>query len=354
MSELDQLGFSDWFAERLDRDMAAVHDIARVASVHRESYTVTRGDGEVFAELSGNLLFRADSPEDLPTTGDFVYADFYDDDTHAIVHGILPRRTLLRRKTPGRSVEYQLLAANIDVAFVIQSLNENFNLRRLERYLVMVNEAGISPVVLLSKCDLLSAEEVAAAVSAVRGIAPHVQVIAFSNVDRRNLDAVMAFLAPGVTTCLLGSSGVGKTTLLNCVVGGDRYTTQGISKVQGKGRHTTTSRQLVRLDGGAMVIDTPGMRELGGIAVEEGLDETFAEIAELARGCRFSDCSHSGETGCAVGAAIEAGELSEGRYRNYVKMKKESAFNEMSRLERKKRDKSFGKMVKSVMKNKKR
>lgn len=352
MSDLKSIGYSDWFSSRVDDEKFATHGIARVVSVHKDSYTVSNGGAEIFAELSGNLLYSSESTSDLPTTGDWVYADFFDGDTHAIIYGVFPRKTLLKRKAAGKAVDFQLIAANIDVAFIIQSLNDNFNLRRLERYLVMVNECGIEPVILLSKCDLISKEEVVAIKNSVLDIAPHTTVMEFSNLNRDNIDSIIGFLKNGSTYCLLGSSGVGKTTLLNSIIGDEIFETKSVSKIQSKGRHTTTSRQLVRLKSGAMIIDTPGMRELGGMSVDDGLDETFSEIVELSQDCKFSNCSHTSEKGCAILAAINSGELSEQRYQNYLKMKRESEFNEMSYLEKRNKDKSFGKLIKSTMKNK--
>jgi len=354
MGDLKSLGYSDWFKNRVDDEMIAAHEVARVVSVHKDSYTVSKGGEEIFAELSGNLLYRTKSAWDLPTTGDWVYADFFDDNTHAIIYGVFPRKTLLQRKTAGKTVDFQLIAANIDVAFIIQSLNENFNLRRLERYLVMVNESGIEPIILLSKCDLIPTTEISEIKKKILDIAPHTLVIEFSNLNQENIDLVISVLKSQLSYCLLGSSGVGKTTLLNRIIGDEKYETQSVSRIQSKGRHTTSSRQLVRLESGAMIIDTPGMRELGSISVNEGLDETFSEITELSQRCKFSNCSHTNEKGCAILAAIKVGDLSEQRYQNYLKMKKESEFNQLSYFEKRKRDKKFGKMVKSVMKNKKR
>ncbi|MDA0865759.1 MAG: ribosome small subunit-dependent GTPase A [Cyanobacteria bacterium] len=352
MSELEFIGYSDWFKSRADEAKIAVHGVARVVSVHKNSFIVTKGEEEIFAELSGNLLYGAASSSDLPATGDWVYADFFDDDSHAIIHGVFPRKTLLKRKTPGKQVDLQLIAANIDVAFIIQSLNENFNLRRLERYLVMVNESEIEPVILLSKCDLVASDAINEIKQKVLGIAPQTSVIEFSNLSRANIDSIIGSLKCGYTYCLLGSSGVGKTTLLNRIIGEKKFETKAVSKIQSKGRHTTTSRQLVRLKNRAMIIETPGMRELGSMFVEDGIEETFSEISDLAHRCKFSDCSHTNEKGCAILAAIATGELSEQRYQNYLKMKKESEYNQMSYLEKRRKDKSFGKMVKSVMKDK--
>jgi ribosome biogenesis GTPase len=354
MSDLESIGYSDWFKSRMDEGKSAAHGVARIVSVHKDSYTVTKGGEDIFAELSGNLLYSSKSASELPTTGDWVYADFYDDDTHAIIYGVFPRKTLLKRKTAGKLVDFQLIAANIDIAFIIQSLDDNFNLRRLERYLVMVNESGIEPVILLSKCDLMPKEEVDEIKEKVLSIAPQATVITFSNLSRENIDSVARSLKSGYSYCLLGSSGVGKTTLLNSIVGNDKFETQSVSKIQSKGRHTTTSRQLVRLESGAMIIDTPGMRELGSMSVDDGLDETFSEILELSKSCKFSNCSHTNEKGCAIMASIKADELSEQRYQNYLKMKKESEFNQMSYFEKRKKDKSFGRLVKSTVKNKQR
>lgn len=350
MDTLKNIGFGEWFESRLDVGKAALHEVARVVAVHKDSYVVTKGHEEVFAELSGNLFYTANSPSDLPTTGDWVYADFHDDDSHAIIHGILPRKTILKRKSAGKLVDFQLIAANIDVAFIVQSVDLNLNLNRLERYLVVVNESGITPVILLSKSDLLSQDEIREIERSISDIAPQSSVIAFSNVNGENLDTIRDSLLCGHSYCLLGSSGVGKTTLLNSILGSEKFETKSIGKKTNKGRHTTTRRELIQLENGALLIDTPGMRELGTMSVDAGLDETFAEISELARYCRFGDCSHTNEKGCAVLAAVKDGELSEKRYENYMKMKNESAFNDMSYLEKRKKDKAFGKMVKNTMK----
>lgn len=354
MTNLKDIGYNDWFSQRGDAEKIAAHSIARVVSVNKDSYTVTTGGQEIFAELSGNLLYTTASAGDLPTTGDWVYVDFYDDDTHAIIFGVFPRKTLLKRKTAGKLVDCQLIAANIDVAFIVQSLNDNFNLRRLERYLVMVNESGILPVILLSKCDLVSKEQTDEIKNQVHGIAPQTSVMAFSNSNQHHIDSIIHSLDSQSCYCLLGSSGVGKTTLLNSLTGNEAFETQAVSKIKNKGRHTTTRRQLIRLDCGAMIIDTPGMRELGSLSVDDGLDDTFKEIVELSKTCKFANCSHTNEKGCAIVVAIANGDLPEQRYQNYLKIKKESDFNKMSYVEKRNKDRNFGKLVRSAIKNKKR
>ncbi len=352
MNKLESMGYDSWFRHQADEDKIAIHEVARVVSVHKDSYVVTKGHGDVFAELSGKLFYTADSSLDLPTTGDWIYADFYDDDSHAIIHGIIPRRTLLKRKSAGKSIDFQLIAANIDVAFIIQSADSNLNLRRLERYLVMAGESKITPVILLSKCDLISQDKVSKIKETMLSVAPGCLVIAFSNLSGENIHTINNFLLPGHTYCLLGSSGVGKTTLLNSILGSEQFETQAVRQKDSKGRHTTTRRELIQTGNGAMLIDTPGMRELGSISIDAGLDETFSEILELAQQCKFGNCSHTSEKGCAIQAAIANGALPEQRYKNYIKMKKESAFNDMSYFEKREKDKVFGKLIKSILKSK--
>jgi ribosome biogenesis GTPase len=264
---------------------------------------------------------------------------------------VLPRKSFLRRKVPGKDVDFQMIAANIDVAFVIQACHFDFNVRRLERYLVMVREGQVEPVLLLTKTDLVDAGELDALIGEIRAAGIESEIVTLSSVTGAGLDRVRELLIPGKTYCLLGSSGVGKTTLINRLSGDSGLQTGDVSHT-GEGRHTTTRRQLVVLEGGALLIDMPGMRELGMLGVSEGLDDTFADVGELARNCRFTDCGHSAEPGCAVRAAIERHDLSEQRLRDYLKLKKESAFHDLSYVERRKKDRDFGRMVRSMLKPK--
>jgi len=352
-NDLQSIGFDAWFREQADSVHRAPGDIARVVAIHRESYTVSNGIRKVPAEVTGRLMFSAESPLDYPAVGDWVCVQYVDDAAGAIIEAVLPRKTELKRKTPGKKVDFQLIAGNVDTGLIVQALDSNYNVRRLERYLVMIHDARILPVVLLSKSDLLTSEEVAAKIAGIHALMPDVQVVAFSNKDKTGMDAVRALLKPQRTYCMLGSSGVGKTSLLNNLLGDDRFATRAIRDKDGKGRHATTGRQLIPLPGGALLVDTPGMRELGAIAVEVGIEETFSEIAALAAQCRFADCSHTREKGCAILSALEAEEIPRERYESYMKLARESAFHEMSFLEKRKKDREFGKMVRTVMKHKK-
>ena len=349
--KIKKFGFDKWFLDKIPEGLPGV-EIARVVAVHKDRFTINNGDRDVSAELVGKLVYSAESPVDLPTVGDWVLANYYDENTFSIIHEILSRKSLLKRKTPGKKIDFQLIAANINVAFIVQSLDHNFNLRRLERYLVMINESNIKPIVLLSKSDLLSSDEVVKRTDEIKKTMPSLHVQSFSNKDKSTLMNVLDLLTSGQTYCLLGSSDVGKTTLLNNLIGESVFKTKTVRVKDNKGRHATTSRQLIMLDCGAMVIDTPGLRELGNFSVQKGLDETFTEISELSQRCRYSDCNHVNAKGCAVLAALENGQLSEKRYQNYIKMNKESIYNEMSYYEKRQKDKQFGKFCKSVMAHK--
>ena len=348
-------GICEWGYDPLSTltsEQAQGRSLARVVAVHKDRFEIAKGASGVLAVLSGKYAYQTDSALDLPTVGDWVLADFYDDDSHAIIHDVAPRKSLLRRKSVGKNIDYQLIAANIDVALVIQSLDKNFNPRHLERYLVMIHESGIVPIVLFSKSDLLPPDEVAAKLASIADLVVGLQVIAFSNEREADLLNIEALLSPRKTYCLVGSSGVGKSTLLNRLLGRDMAGTQPVREKDSRGRHTTTHRELIRLTSGALMVDTPGMRELGNLFIETGVEETFAEIVELERLCKYSDCSHTSEKGCAIRAAIEGGTLSESRFANYAALQREANHNEMSYYERRQKDKQFGKHIKAVKKSK--
>ena len=350
---LEQLGFNTWFFDAIDSTKLIDHQIARVTTVNKDSYTINNGKGEVSAEVTGKLLFNADSPLDYPATGDWVLAQYFDNDSFAIISEIVPRKSILKRKTSGKKIEFQLIATNIDIGLIVQSLDNNYNLRRLERYLVMINQSNIQPIVLLSKSDLLPVSEIDKKVDEIHDLNPDIHVLPFSNEDNTKLKHVKELLYPRRTYCLLGSSGVGKSTLINNLLDEVRLKTNNVREKDGKGKHITTRRQLIMLKNEAMIIDTPGMRELGNFEVDTGIHGTFDEIAELSNQCRYNDCSHTQEHGCAILAALKDGVISQDRYNSFTKLNKESAYYEMSYLEKKRKDKKFGKFVRSVLKEKK-
>ncbi len=349
--ELTELGLDRGLAEQASHLCASGQRLARVVAVDRGRYIVRDERGEVPAELTGKFLYAATSSVDIPCVGDWVCAQYHDAESHASIHEVVPRRSFLRRKSPGKNVDYQMMAANIDVAFIVQSCHFDFNVRRLERYLVMVNEGRIEPVILLTKTDLVSAADLKHLLEQIRAAGITARIVTLSNVTGEGVAEVEHFMLPGKTYCLLGSSGVGKTTLINQLLGSHALETGAVSGT-GEGRHTTTRRHLVVLDNGALLIDMPGMRELGILGAGDGLDDSFADVRELARHCRFADCRHTNEPGCAIRRAIENGELNAEHYQSYLKIKAEGEFNEMSYLDKRKKDKAFGKMVRSIMKDK--
>lgn len=347
---LQYLGYDSWFEGHASGLLEPGQRVARVLAVDRNAYLIRGVGQDIQAELSGRFRFTVESTPDLPCVGDWVCIQDASPEL-AIIHAVLPRKSFLRRRNPGKTVDFQMIAANIDTAFVVQSCHYDFNLRRLDRYLVACSDGGIEPVVILSKADLLTPDDVDGLLLDLKGAGVAAPAIALSNTTGAGLDRVRALLAPCKTFCFVGSSGVGKSTLVNRLLGRGELDTKAVSAT-GEGTHTTSRRQLLLLDNGTMLIDTPGMRELGLVGAGEGLDDSFSDIRELSLNCRFADCTHMQEPGCAVLQTIRAGALGEDRYASYLKLKRESDHYDMSYIEKRKKDKDFGRYVKSVMKYK--
>ena len=321
-------------------------DPSRVISLDAGSYTIATADAEHMAVPSGRLRFAADDETTLPTVGDWVLAMPHDGG--AIIHEVLPRRSKLIRHRPGRESRGQIIAANVDRAFIMQGLDGNVNIRRLERYLVVVREGGVTPYVLVSKADIFPPDQLAPIMMEIETAAGDAQVILVSSVTGEGVEAVRDLLGPGITGCFIGSSGVGKSTLINRLVGDDLIATREVRAGDSKGRHTTSRRHLFLLPGGGAVIDTPGMRELGIQNADIGIAGTFPEIAELAASCRFSDCTHENEPGCAVIAAVDNSDLDPSRLDSYRKLVREVGRRTESVADRRRKDRNFAKMVKEV------
>lgn len=346
---LDALGWNEWFATQSDRSDGHQH-IARVAAVDRDQLLLVGMPGFFRAKLPGRFLHEAEDTLLRPCVGDWVCVDQSSDDPFAIVRALLDRETCLRRKAPGDPVRYQIVAANVDFVIVVQSCHYDFNIRRLERYLVMVQDGGAAPLILLTKIDLMSAEALASQIEEIRNAGIAAPVLTLSNVTHQGVDALRRLLAPGKTYCFVGSSGVGKSTIINALLGRDALETQRVSGT-GEGRHTTVRRELVLLPNGAMVVDSPGMREFGVLVAEGGIEASYPEILECASQCRFRDCSHTKEPGCAVLEALEVGRIGAGQFESFVQLTKESAFYEASYAERRKKDRERGRFMKSVKKD---
>lgn len=323
--------------------------LSRVSEQHRDLYKVFSENGEMQAAVSGKLAYNASDITDFPVVGDWVMIDRMDDSSgNAVIHHVLQRKSLFERKAAGTSNERQIVAANIDVVFICMSLNADFNPRRLERYLTIAWNSMATPVIVLTKADLC--DDLDARIAEISTISIGTDIIVCSSMEDNGYKDVLPYVTQGKTIAFIGSSGVGKSTLINRLIGRDVLFTREIRQ-DDKGRHTTTHRQLLLLPGGGIVIDTPGMREL---QLDSGnLSRSFEDIEELSQKCKYRNCSHTKEPGCAVRGAIESGELSEKRFENYKKLQKEISYESLNsrQLEHEKIKKMFGGMgeMKRVM-----
>lgn len=328
---LESLGWNPALADSLTRCRKGLQP-GRVALEDKHFYTVLTPDGALTGQVSGRLLHQASSPAHLPKVGDWVGLTPLPGESKAVIHEVLPRRTKLSRKVPGREVEEQILATNIDVGFVVQSLDCRFNPALLQRHLVAVLESGAEPVVVLNKADLC--QDIPGKVAEASQAAGAAPLVVVSAKTHQGVDKLERWIAPGVTVVFIGASGVGKSTLINDLCGEEIQAISEVREWDAKGRHTTTWRELILLPQGGLVIDTPGMREFQMWVADEGLREAFADLDAVAARCRFRDCSHTVEQQCAVLEALAAGRIPQERYRRYLKLRAELAQVEEARNRR--------------------
>ncbi|HEY3370678.1 MAG TPA: ribosome small subunit-dependent GTPase A [Prolixibacteraceae bacterium] len=348
--KLEDLGYRPELEQfRIDHHLDRF-EIGRVMTEHKERYVVKTADGEFESEITGNLRFTANSRIDFPAVGDWVALTTYEDE-FAIIHQLLPRYSTIQRQAVGKSGEIQLIAANIDVALLVQAVDRDFNINRLERYLIICHSSKVEPVIVLSKTDLIDPRQMNELVDRIHARIKNVPIVAISSETPDGYAAINQLIEKGKTYCMLGSSGVGKSTLLNHLAGKALMRTDAISQSTHKGRHVTSYRELMVLENGGILIDNPGMREVGIADSTGGLEMTFDQIVSLAQNCRFKDCTHTTETGCSVLEAIEKGELDQASYENYLKMEAEKAHFESTLAERRQRDKEFGKMLRNYQKD---
>jgi len=324
--------------------------VGRVIAEHKERYIVKTAEKEYNAEILGNLRYTAQSRADFPAVGDWVAISEYNEDS-VLIHAIFPRTSIIERQMVGKKGDKQIIAANIDYAFIVQAIDRDFSINRVERYLTICNASKVEPIILLNKIDLVTESVLQQMIEGIQKRIPNVPVYAISNASLQGINVLKEKIEKQKTYCLLGSSGVGKSTLLNTLSGEQLMTTDAVSTHSNRGKHITTHRELHVLKHGGILIDNPGMREVGITDAPKGLETTFESIAEFSQNCKFKDCSHTAEIGCAVKEALENGDIDQASYENYLKMAKEKEHFETSIAEKRKRDKVFGKLMKNYKKD---
>lgn len=316
-----ELGYNEFFESNRKKLKLEEFSVARVIAEYRGTYKIKNSTGEYFAKITGKRIFNASSREDYPAVGDWVTIKEQDAEW-AVITEILPRHTLIKRKHNNKN-KTQIIATNIDVAFIVESIGRDFNLNRFERYFAIVNDGKIKSTIILNKIDLISKEELDLKLTQIKDRFKNIDIITTSTLTNEGLDKLKKYIEKRKTYCFLGSSGVGKSSLINKLIGENVIKTENISSYSDKGKHTTTSREMYFLENGGIVIDNPGMREIGMTGVADGVDNIFDEIIILSKECKFTNCSHISEPKCKVLSALKSGQLDKDKYSNYINLKKE-------------------------------
>jgi ribosome biogenesis GTPase len=348
--KLEDLGYNDKLRKLRVVNNLSDFEIGRVIAEHKERYIVKTENGEYEAEITGNLRYSAKSRIDFPAVGDWVALTTYDTE-FSVIHKILPRLSMITRQAVGQFGEIQIIATNIDYAFLIKAVDRDFNINRLERYLTICYSSKVKPIIVLTKTDLINEQKITEIKDSIKQRIKDIAVFAISNETHDGYEALKKYIEKGKTYCMLGSSGVGKSTLLNNLSGKTLMRTDTISQSTNKGRHITSHRELIVLESGGILVDNPGMREVGITDTSRGLETTFDRIIRLSLNCKFNDCTHINEVGCAVIEAVENGKIDKKSYENYLKMEREKAHFESTIEEKRKKDKEFGKVIKNYKKH---
>lgn len=347
--KIEDLGWDEFFESSRIRLGLGDFKIARVVAQYKGAYKVKNLEGEFMAKVTGKQIFEAVSREDYPAVGDWV-AITEDAKAQATIHKILPRKTVMKRKSSGKD-ETQIIATNIDTAFVIEAVDRDYNLNRIERYFAIAKEGDISPAVILNKIDLISPEELESKLTEIKNRLGEIDIILTSALTEKGLAEFKKYIDKRKTYCFLGSSGVGKSSLINKLLGEEIIRTKNIGVRSERGKHTTTTREMYFLASGGIVIDNPGVREVGMVDIGVGIDNLFDEITVLAKNCKYVNCTHLHEPNCAVLTELNAGKLDKGQYTNYINLKKESDHYEMTKFQKKEKDRQFGKFLKKAKKD---
>jgi ribosome biogenesis GTPase / thiamine phosphate phosphatase len=352
--KIEDLGWDVFFESKRAELGLADFPVARIIAEYKGGYKVKNENGEFLAKITGKQIFNSKSRADYPAIGDWTAITELDN-KQAVIQSVFPRKSIIKRRFGdknkiGEKNEIQIIATNIDVAFIVQSVGRDYNINRFERYIAVVEDGGIKPAIIVNKIDLISAEELNSKLMEIKNRLGDIDVILTSTVNDKGLSKLKNYIEKGKTYCFLGSSGVGKSSLINKLLGKNIIKTENISAYSDRGKHITTNRETYFLENGGILIDNPGVREIGMTNISAGIDSLFDEITALANKCKYADCTHIHEPGCEILLALKDGRIEREKYLNYISLKKEAEYFEMNGLKRKEKDRNFGKFMKKAKK----